>query len=772
MKRFASRRSATIGAGLVVALGLSIPWLRSFTSPAVPNSSGAAAPEREPAIVYAPRRFVDIGGFTVRKSFVSGWRSDASLQEVARAWSDAGSHVAERIDAELRRPGITTVDRLNALLAQATMLNYNGEPRRAYELLSQIRSQLGPNTELAADWTSTMMFLQGVTALRLAEDENCILCRGESSCILPIAPAAVHVNPEGSRLAIARFMEYLAHFPEDLEVRWLLNLAHMTLGEHPDQVDPRYVISLEGFTNSGADIGRFRDVGHLAGVNRLNQAGGAIMDDFDNDGLLDIVVTSNDPTQAMAACFNRGDGTFEDRTESAGLAGQLGGLNCVQTDFNNDGALDVFIPRGAWLQHPIRPSLLENDGHGVFTDVTHDAGLAAAVNSNAAGWADYDNDGWLDVFVCCERQPCRLYRNLGNGRFEERAASAGVDLGPESGCKGCAWIDFDNDGYPDLYVTCLHGPARLFQNRRDGTFSDVTRTMGVDGPPRLGFSCWAWDYDNDGWLDIFATCYERTAPDLIKGLLGLPHGRNSNRLFRNREGRGFEDRTRDAGLDIVFGAMGSNYADLNNDGYLDLYLGTGDPFLETLVPNRMFLNTGSGRFVEITGSSGTGHLQKGHGVACGDWDRDGDVDLFVQMGGVTNGDKYHNVLFENPGQDGRWLTLKLHGERTNRPGIGVRIKIVTSGEHPLTIHRHISSGSSFGANPLTPTIGLGRADRIARLEIHWPTSASTQVFHDVAVNQAIQVREFAEDYQVLDWRPCDHAVKYTPLDSNQQPSVP
>ena len=167
---------------------------------------------------------------------------------------------------------------------------------------------------------------------------------------------------------------------------------------------------------------------------------------------------------------------------------------------------------------------------------------------------------------------------------------------------------------------------------------------------------------------------------MVKGLLGQPHSRHSNRLFRNLNGKGFEDMTKEAGLDMVFATMGSNFGDFDNDGFLDMYLGTGEPDLATLVPNRMFKNVGGKRFAEITASSGTGHLQKGHGVACGDWDRDGDVDLFIEMGGAVNGDKYHNILFQNPGQGNHWLTVKLVGKKTNRAAIGARIKVVTAGE--------------------------------------------------------------------------------------------
>jgi hypothetical protein len=303
-----------------------------------------------------------------------------------------------------------------------------------------------------------------------------------------------------------------------------------------------------------------------------------------------------------------------------------------------------------------------------------------------------------------------------------------------------------------LVVNNLRDIARLYHNNQDGSFTNVTSEFGIDGP-KGGFACWAWDYDNDGWLDLFATSYDRTLEDIVKGLIGETHARNPNKLYRNTGGTAFEDATQDAGLNMVFAAMGCNYGDFDNDGYLDMYLGTGEPNLETLVPNRMFKGLEGKSFVEITGSAGVGHLQKGHGVACGDWDRDGNVDVFIQMGGAVDGDKYHNILFQNPGHKNAWLTVKLVGQKTNRAALGARIKIVTAGDNPLTIHRHISPGSSFGGNPLEQTIGLANAARIAELEIHWPTSGTTQVFRDLEVNQAIRVTEFADQFEVLDYQP-------------------
>ena len=320
------------------------------------------------------------------------------------------------------------------------------------------------------------------------------------------------------------------------------------------------------------------------------------------------------------------------------------------------------------------------------------------MNSTSSRWADFDNDGWLDVFIVCEAQSNRLYHNRGNGTFEDVTDHAGSATRPALFCKGADWIDFDNDDYPDLFVNNMRGDARLYHNNRNGTFSDVTQSMGIDGP-RIGFSCWAWDYDNDGWLDIFATCFDYTPADVVKGLLGQPHDRLSNRLLHNVNGKRFENKTREAGLDLVFATMGSNFGDFDNDGFLDFYLGTGDPDLSTLVPNRMFKNVAGKRFAEITASSGTGNLQKGHGVSCADWDRDGDVDLFIEMGGAVIGDRYHNILFQNPGQGNHWLTVKLVGKKTNRAAIGARIKVVTAGDHPPDCLPARLLGKQLGRQP-------------------------------------------------------------------------
>ncbi len=358
----------------------------------------------------------------------------------------------------------------------------------------------------------------------------------------------------------------------------------------------------------------------------------------------------------------------------------------------------MLVLRGAWRTRTGRRpnSLLRNLGAGEdgvvrFEDVTEEAGLLSFHPTQAAAWGDYDGDGWLDLYIGNESlprhpNPCQLYRNAGAGAggkvtFTELAAEAGVDAGGL--VKGVAWGDADNDGRLDLYVSRLLEPNLLFHNRGaagEPRFREVGAAAGVT-EPRHSFPTWFWDYDNDGWLDIFVSGY---AADYLTGgagsvaadMLGLPRGgAETPRLYRNLGAGGapaFEDVTVAAGLDQVLLTMGSNFGDLDNDGFPDFYLGTGAPSFRALVPNRMFWNDGGRRFLDATASGGFGHLQKGHGVAFGDLDNDGDQDVYAVIGGAFSGDVYPNALFENPGHGNRWITLRLEGTTANRSAIGDR----------------------------------------------------------------------------------------------------
>lgn len=732
------------------------PWGREAPGPRETARSGPeeppgpTVPDRVAEVAALPpgcepRLPVNTAAWTVVMEKIPPWKPSDSLRQIAEQWHHVGYRLADqfRAKADAREHDRVWFD-LRAI--QVALFFYEGDVPKAQRELAALRQEVGRDLALTRAYLSTLYFLEGIAAMRQAEVANCVEHGGRSACILPIASEAVHRRPAGSESAMRWFTALLEAFPDDLQVRWLLNVAAMTLGRWPDGVEPRHRLTLDRWLAPAPGFPRFVDVAPQVGLDRLNQSGGAVLEDFDGDGLLDVVFSCFDPEVSLAVYRNRGDGTFEDRTEAAGVKDQLGGLNCVQTDYDNDGRADLFVVRGAWHAYPVRPSLLRNRGDGTFEDVTEAAGLATPINAASAEWADYDNDGWLDVFIPCERQPCRLYHNRGNGTFEDVAGAAGVS---DSGlhCKGAAWIDLENDGRPDLFVNALAGPARLYRNEGGGRFRVADRRM----EPSLGFSCWCFDFDNDGWQDLFASCYERAPGDLVNGLLGGPRRSRASALHRNLGGRSLEDVAPRMSLDGVYATMGSNFADFDGDGWLDVYLATGDPLLESLVPNRMFRNLGGAGFQDVSAASGTAHLQKGHGVACGDWDRNGTVDLLVELGGGIPGDKFRNVLFQNPGVGNRWVTLRLVGTTTNRAAIGARVKLVTSAATPLTLHRTIGTGSSFGANPFEQTIGLGHAEGIASLEITWPTSRTTQRFHDVPLDACIEITEHAATFARL---PC------------------
>ncbi|HXV64228.1 MAG TPA: CRTAC1 family protein, partial [Vicinamibacteria bacterium] len=471
--------------------------------------------------------------------------------------------------------------------------------------------------------------------------------------------------------------------------------------------------------------------------------GSVVVEDFDGDGFVDLMVSSYDPWESVRLFLNREDGSFAEHTEAANLEGILGGLNMVQGDYDDDGDIDVLLLRGAWLgpggRHP--NSLLRNNGDGTFTDVTFETGLGDEhFPTQTASWGDYDNDGDLDLYVGNETNdelvaPAQLFENQGNGRFVDVAARAGVEN--RRFAKAVVFGDYDADRYPDIYVSNLDDENRLYRNRGDGTFEDVAEALDVT-TPRRSFPAWFWDFDNDGALDIFVSAYEALVEDLTRFYLTKSYPREKARLYRGDGRGGFREVGQEVGLDEPSAPMGANFGDLDHDGFPDFYLGTGYPPYFALMPNVMYWNRDGNYFANVS-ASGFGHLQKGHGIAFLDFDNDGDQDVFEQMGGALAGDKFNDVLYENPGFGNHWITITPVGVESNRAAIGARIRLELDGR---TIYKHVNSGGSFGANSLAhQMIGLGKAERIERLQIYWPTTDRSQTFVDVPLDRHIVVRE-------------------------------
>jgi hypothetical protein len=755
------------------------PRPRARKAAALPSAKGQGTTEGSPkGRPPEPQSVLDVinddfedGGFGTASKFQAPPRDASSLAELRQAVAERGRRGIAQLTAELDALRLDSpptkaqaIEKVGLEKRLGMLHMYEGQFDEAARWIEKALKD-AHHPEVFATTRNDLRALLGIIALRRGELDNCVGCVGPSSCIFPIATEAAHTKQAGSREAIRWFTAYLEEAPRDLRVIWLLNLAYMTLGEYPQGVPRRFLIPI-GIFGSELDPGRFENVAQAAGlgVRGPNVAGGSLFDDFTGDGLPDLFTTSLDVDRGASFFVNRGDGTFDDRSDSAGLAGQVYALNLTRADFDNDGHLDVLLLRGGW-EKPARMSLLRNQGDGTFADVTEAAGLDEPIATEAAAWGDYNNDGWIDVYVCGEYLPAlaapsddarpdprnlgRLYRNRGDGTFQDVAEAAGV-LNERCG-KGACWGDYDDDGRLDLFVSNRGQAARLYHNEGDGTFRDLAESLGVTGPSH-GFACWFWDFDNDGRLDLFVCDYQARGAEILASLAGTEiAGASRARLYANFGQAGFRDVSRIVGLERAMAPMGANFADIDNDGFLDVYFGTGAMAYGGLDRNLLYLSNEGSHFTDVTTSSGTGHLQKGHGVSFADYDGDGDLDLFVELGGAVPGDRAYNALFRNPGHGRHWLKIKLVGTKTNRAAIGAKLQADyrDADGTARSIHRTIGNNSSFGGNSLVETIGLRDATRVDSLAITWPTSGTTQTFQDLACDQAIEITEGSDSLQTL-----------------------
>ncbi len=607
------------------------------------------------------------------------------------------------------------------------------------------------------DSAETLILLTALAWLRKAEVENCLDSTVAETCIFPIVPVGVHQSPEAARKAMRYLQLLLERRPENKTARWLLNVAAMTVGDYPGAVPPKLVIPINRFDWT-APLARFENIARELGVDVASLSGGLIADDFDNDGWIDLMVSDCHPSGQLRLFRNLGGGKFFEVTNSVGLTGITGGLNIIQADYNNDGWVDVLVLRGAWLQDKgsYPNSLLENRGPDGFRDVSFTLGLAADhigspnAPTQTGSWADYDLDGDLDLCVGNETAPTQLFRNDGADGFTDVAEAAGIQL--NRFVKGVIWGDYDHDGNPDLYVSCLDGPNLLYRNNGNSTFREVAAAVGV-GKPERSFATWFWDFDNDGALDLFVTSYAASADDIAADYLGEDSPVERMCLYRGDGRGGFHNITTAAGLHRVAQPMGVNFGDIDNDGFLDFYLATGDIPYQALMPNLMFYNQRGAGFSDVTALTGLGHLQKGHGVGFADFDGDGDQDLAVELGGAFAGDVFRNAFFRNPVSGNHWISIQLTGVTANRSAIGARLRLrITEGGNERFVYRCVNSGGTFGANPLRQHIGIGAAVKVDELQIEWPNSTRTvQIFSDLAADQVIRISEGNAGFQTMEF---------------------
>jgi enediyne biosynthesis protein E4 len=535
----------------------------------------------------------------------------------------------------------------------------------------------------------------------------------------------------------------------------------------------------------------FTDVAPKAGLNAITVYGesdrkeyivetlgcGCAFFDFDNDGWLDIFLLSgtrftNAPAGASNRLFkNHRDGTFTDVTEHAGLSKSGWACGVCVGDYNNDGFEDLFVTY--WGQNV----LYRNNGDGTFTDVTRAAGLSDSANRWGSGctFLDYDRDGHLDLFVAnyldfdLQKAPkpgqnanCRwlgapvtcgprgfpyghhsLYRNKGDGTFADVSVASGVASAKSSYGLTPVAGDFDDDGWPDIYLACDSTPSLLFMNNRDGTFREEGAIRGVaygeDGQEQAGMGAAVNDYDLDGRLDIFKTNFEGDTPD----------------LYRNMGKANFEEASRKAGLAVEnrFVCWGAGMADLDNNGLPDLFMVAGHTFPEiekhnpafpAKDPRMLFRNLGEGRFEELVDQAGS-VIQEPHnsrGCAFGDIDNDGDLDILI-----INLNEPPSLIRNDVTGSNSWLKVKLIGTKSNRSAIGGRVVVSAGGS---TQTQEVQSQSSFlSCNDFRLHFGLG-GNKSAEVKIRWP-SGEWQTLTNVTANQLITVKEGSGIVPSLGW---------------------
>lgn len=532
----------------------------------------------------------------------------------------------------------------------------------------------------------------------------------------------------------------LAANTHDDRARAWLWLISQNLGGYPDFVPPEHRMEMR--VGNDATAVRFEDIAARIGLDKTSAGRGIAVFDYDNDGLLDVVISA-----AHGGCslyHNNGDGTFTDVSIGSGIDTAVNTFVIAVGDYNNDGFEDLFITRLGFYGGECQ--LFRNNGDGTFTDVTQKAGLEMWGPSFIASWVDYDCDGWLDLFVTNNlgglfdrKTPNRLFRNNRNGTFTEVTDAAGISTPWPT--IGAAWGDYDNDGFPDLFVSNAMGRSQLYRNNGDGTFTDVSEEAGVTalGLGSVAFFC---DYNNDGLLDIVQLIWS-DHEDVIHTMRDgeAPPDAQPLRIYQNNGDGTFTLRNRGIGITGCWGSMSGNAGDFNNDGYLDLLLGNGSPRMDRLDPV-VILESDGKRFRNTTFAAGLPFSGKGHGCNLADLFGDGRLSLLVAGGGAYPGDLLTTGVYCPTRLPGNYLNVRLAGVQSNRSAIGARV-CVEAGRRKQ--YREVGGGSNFGCLPHEQHFGLADVSTVDSLDIRWP-SGIRQRFEGLPINITIQITEGADSW--------------------------
>jgi hypothetical protein len=431
--------------------------------------------------------------------------------------------------------------------------------------------------------------------------------------------------------------------------------------------------------------------------------------DYDNDGLVDLYVTT---FNGVAFLFhNEGNGAFSSITKVPVVAGGMNSFGCAWADYDNDGYLDL-IQGG----YNASSRLFRNLGNGTFEQIKSGAIAKFDTGANNIVWGDFDKDGNIDLFCAISYNSPRsvLFRNNGDASFSKITNSV-VTIPGNS--QGAAWSDYDNDGFLDLLINRTGANSLLFHNEHDGTFKAVTNAITSASNEVRGGPSWG-DFNNDGLIDLFVSSYGvRSA------------------LFQNLGNGEFLRITNGPIYEAVAKSTGGAWADYDNDGWLDLYVSS-----DSDQNGLLFHNKGDGTFERITTGSPANDPMAGQGAAWADYDDDGFPDLFV-----PNIRNYKNYLYRNSGNSNAWLSVKLEGSASNRSAIGAKVRLLANIKgREFWQMREISGGGSLGSqNDLRALFGLGKGSAAKRLRIEWP-SGSVQEFSDVPARQHLTIREPAE----------------------------